>query len=66
MNADVKALAYERAVGYREGWIKGYGEGIEDGKSHGYTDAKARAHIAVQDADPEVRARVTAIVGKVE
>lgn len=65
MNADAKALMFERMEGYREGYVAGYTKGCEDGRAHGYIDAKIRAHIAVQDFGDDVKARVTSIVGAI-
>lgn len=56
--------------GYRDGYVAGYGAGTSDGRGQGYSDAKYRAHRAVDAADVDDHARrrlsdaMTQIVGK--
>lgn len=41
----------DEATAYRDGYRAGYAKGIEDGAGQGYSDAKARAWIAVDLID---------------
>lgn len=56
--------------GYRDGYIAGYSAGVVDGRGQGYSDAKYRAHSAIDavtlpaHVERDVRRALVEIVGQ--
>lgn len=49
-----RAQRKEATAGYEEGWKAGYAKGMDAGTDIGYSDAKLRAHLAIDALDREM------------